>query len=131
MRARLALRVVFATACAAAVVTPPPVFSGAGQSEDAPQPALVRWPDPEPFRIVDDVSRYVTLKPGLPATFAPHPLSFGPFSMDFDNDTRPVDGRQAHFAHVHVEDMRLLGGDVSGRFDGRTATIQLSWPTNR
>ena len=64
--------------------------------------------------------------------FSPSPdtLSLGPFRMDIGSAARMGDRRTAHFAHVHLEDVRVLGGDVSGTFDGRAATIHLSWPTS-
>lgn len=60
---------------------------------------------------------------------SPSPLSLGPFSMDIGSVDTGKDGKIAHFAHVHLENFHVLGGNVSGTFDGRAATLRLSWPT--
>jgi hypothetical protein len=57
------------------------------------------------------------------------PLSFDMGSSDFGKDGFGKDSRHTHYAHVHLDDVHVLGGDVSGTFDGRAATIGLSWPT--
>ena len=60
---------------------------------------------------------------------SPRPLSLGPFSMDIGSSDIGRDGKRAHFAHLHLDDFHPLGGNVSGTFDGRSATVHLSWPT--
>ena len=57
------------------------------------------------------------------------PISVGPFSMDIGSSDVGRDGKRAHFAHLHIDDFHPLGGNVSGTFDGRAATVRLSWPT--
>ncbi len=57
------------------------------------------------------------------------PLSIGPFRMDIGSSIEGRDGKSAHFAHLHLDNVHILGGDVSGTFDGRAATLRLSWPT--
>jgi hypothetical protein len=57
------------------------------------------------------------------------PVSVGPLSMDIGSSDVGRDGKRAHFAHVHIDDFHPLGGNVSGTFDGRAATVRLSWPT--
>lgn len=57
------------------------------------------------------------------------PMSFGPFSMDIGSSDVGRDGKRAHFAHLQIDDFRPLGANVSGTFDGRAATVRLSWPT--
>ena len=57
------------------------------------------------------------------------PISMGPFSMDIGSSDVGRDGKRAHFAHLHIDDFHPLGGNVSGTFDGRAATVRLSWPT--
>src|SRR5271155_2889811 len=56
------------------------------------------------------------------------PVSMGPFSMDIGSSDIGRDGKRAHFAHLHIDDFHPLGGDVSGTFDGRAATLHFSWP---
>ncbi|HWU25968.1 MAG TPA: hypothetical protein VN154_06150 [Rhizomicrobium sp.] len=56
-------------------------------------------------------------------------LSVGPLQFDVGNADTGRDGRPAHFARVHLEGVHLFGGDVSGTFDGRAATIRLTWST--
>ena len=56
-------------------------------------------------------------------------LSIGPIRFDIGSSDRRSDGREAHFAHMHLDGVHLMGGEVSGTFDGRAATIRLSWPT--
>ncbi|HUO92266.1 MAG TPA: hypothetical protein VMU22_05050 [Rhizomicrobium sp.] len=60
-----------------------------------------------------------------------HPLALGPFSMDIGSSDIGRDGKRAHFAHVQFGDFHPLGGNVSGTFDGRAATVRLSWPTGQ
>jgi hypothetical protein len=57
------------------------------------------------------------------------PISVGPLSMDIGSSDVGRDGKRAHFAHLHIDDFHPLGGNVSGTFDGRAATVRLSWPT--
>jgi len=57
------------------------------------------------------------------------PMSVGPFSMDIGSSDIGRDGKRAHFAHLHIDDFHPLGSNVSGTFDGRAATVRLSWPT--
>ena len=57
------------------------------------------------------------------------PVSIGPFSMDIGSSDIGRDGKRAHFAHLQFDDFHPLGGNVSGTFDGRAATVRLSWPT--
>jgi hypothetical protein len=57
------------------------------------------------------------------------PVSVGPLSMDIGSSDIGRDGKRAHFAHIHLEDFHPLGSNVSGTFDGRAATLRLSWPT--
>jgi hypothetical protein len=57
------------------------------------------------------------------------PVSIGPLSMDIGSSDIGRDGKRAHFAHLHIDDFHPLGGNVSGTFDGRAATLHLSWPT--
>jgi len=57
------------------------------------------------------------------------PVSFGPFSMDIGSSDVGRDGKRAHFAHLQIDNFRPLGANVSGTFDGRAATVRLSWPT--
>jgi hypothetical protein len=57
------------------------------------------------------------------------PMSVGPFSMDIGSSDVGRDGKRAHFAHLHLDDFHPLGSNVSGTFDGRAATLRLSWPT--
>ena len=61
---------------------------------------------------------------------ASRPVSLGPFSMDIGSSDIGRDGKRAHFAHVQMDDFHVLGGNVSGTFDGRAATLHLSWPTS-
>jgi hypothetical protein len=56
------------------------------------------------------------------------PISVGPLSMDIGSSDVGRDGKRAHFAHLHIDDFHPLGGNVSGTFDGRAATVRLSWP---
>jgi hypothetical protein len=58
------------------------------------------------------------------------PVSVGPLSMDIGSSDIGHDGKRAHFAHVQMEDFHPLGSNVSGTFDGRAATLRLSWPTS-
>jgi hypothetical protein len=62
---------------------------------------------------------------------AARPLSLGPISLDIGSSDVGRDGKRAHFAHIHMDDFRVLGGNVSGTFDGRAATLHLSWPTGQ
>jgi len=85
---------------------------------------------------VDGDAQPYTLKadPSRDERFAAGGLSLGPFKMDIDSAVEGSavpsrDGRVANFAHVHLDDVRVLGGNVSGTFDGRSATVRLSWPT--
>jgi hypothetical protein len=58
------------------------------------------------------------------------PISFGPLSMDVGHaDIIGRDGKQAHYAHVQLDTVHVLGGNISGNFDGRAATLHLSWHT--
>ena len=57
------------------------------------------------------------------------PIALGPFSMDIGSSDVGRDGKRAHFAHLHIDDFHPLGSNVSGTFDGRAATVRLSWPT--
>lgn len=59
------------------------------------------------------------------------PISMGPFSMDIGSSDIGRDGKRAHFAHLHIDDFHPLGGNLSGTFDGRAATLHLSWPTGQ
>lgn len=56
-------------------------------------------------------------------------LSVGPFHLDIENGEAGRDGKQSHFARLRLDGVSVLGGDVSGTFNGRAATIRLSWPT--
>jgi hypothetical protein len=58
------------------------------------------------------------------------PISLGPISLDIGSSDIGRDGKRAHFAHVQMDDFHVLGGNVSGTFDGRAATLHLSWPTS-
>ena len=62
---------------------------------------------------------------------ASHPVSLGPLSMDIGSSDIGRDGKRAHFAHVQMDDFHVLGGNVSGTFDGRAATLHLIWPTGQ
>lgn len=64
-------------------------------------------------------TRTATSEPSAP-TF----VSFGGVRMDMGND-----GPRKKFAHIELEDAHVLGGNISGTFDGRAATLRLSWPT--
>ena len=57
--------------------------------------------------------------------------SLGPFSMDIGSSDIGRDGKRAHFAHLHLDDFHPLGGNISGTFDGRAATLRLSFPTGQ
>lgn len=57
------------------------------------------------------------------------PVSIGPFSMDIGSSDVGRDGKRAHFAHLQFDDIHPFGGNISGTFDGRAATVKLSWPT--
>ena len=57
------------------------------------------------------------------------PVSVGPLSMDIGSSDMGRDGKRSHFAHVHIDDFHPFGSNVSGTFDGRAATLRLSWPT--
>jgi hypothetical protein len=65
------------------------------------------------------------------AAGASHPITLGPLSMDIGSSDVGRDGKRAHFAHVQMDDFHVLGGNVSGTFDGRAATLHLSWPTGQ
>jgi hypothetical protein len=56
------------------------------------------------------------------------PLSLGPFSMGMSSSEVGRDGKRAHYAELHLDDFHPLGSNVSGSFDGRGATLKLSWP---
>lgn len=53
----------------------------------------------------------------------PNILSVGAFKLALDND-----GVHRHFARVQLEDGHVLGGNISGTFDGRGGALRLSWP---
>jgi hypothetical protein len=65
------------------------------------------------------------------AANAPHAISIGPLSMDIGNSSTARDGKVAHFANVRLNSLHVLGGSISGTFDGRAATLRLSWPTSQ
>jgi hypothetical protein len=56
-------------------------------------------------------------------------MVIGPLSMDVGSSDTGRDGKASHFAHLHLDNVHVLGGDVSGTFDGRAATLRLSWHT--
>jgi hypothetical protein len=56
-------------------------------------------------------------------------VAIGPLRMDVGSSDLGRDGKASHFAHVHLDNVHVLGGDVSGTFDGRAATLRLSWST--
>ena len=56
-------------------------------------------------------------------------VSIGPLHFDIENGEAGRDGKQSHFARLQLDGVRVFGGDVSGTFNGRAATIRLSWPT--
>lgn len=62
-------------------------------------------------------------------------LSLGPFRVEMAGtartDVRLNATRQVQFARFQLEDTHILGGDVSGAFDGRSGMLRLSWPTGR
>lgn len=63
-------------------------------------------------------------------------VALGPLRLELGSEMRERDGlgveaRRAQFAHLRVDGLEVLGGAVSGSFDGRRATLQLSWPTGR
>lgn len=56
-------------------------------------------------------------------------FTLGPVSLDMDSVPRPGDAKPIHFANIRVNDLNVWGGSVSGAFDGRAATLKLSWST--
>ncbi len=91
---------------------------------------LDEWRSPDG----DEQAYRVKADPFRDAQFDRGGFSLGAIRMDIDSTATASadptrDGRVSHFAHVHLENVRLLGGDVSGTFDGRSATLRLSWPT--
>ena len=118
------------------------MFLGAATGAMAQPPAIV-MPEPSFYQhsaahlplsdsnTFEDVSR-ASQNPALARgeiAAGSRPLSLGPFSMDIGSSDLGRDGKRAHFAHVHFDDLHPLGGNVSGTFDGRSATVRLSWPT--
>ena len=62
-------------------------------------------------------------------------LAIGPLRLKIDNSeiARPALAgvtKHAQAAHVQFENVRFFGGNISGAFDGRSATLRLSWPTS-
>jgi hypothetical protein len=106
-----------------AIVIPEPSFVDHGASHMPPA----------------DSSEPPQLGHGAVAPPTGHPrLAFGPFSLDMGNSDFGKgspdlgrDIRHSHFARVHLDDLHVFGGDVSGGFDGRGATVQLHWPTSQ
>ena len=79
---------------------------------------------------VDD-EHLVGSSSGLPGAQFWHQgaMSIGPLRFDIENGEAGRDGKQSHFARLNLDGVRVLGGDISGTFNGRAATIRLSWPT--
>lgn len=75
----------------------------------------------------DDNVDFRTLSlPPQPIVPISHPvLSIGAFQLHLGGDDT-----RAHVAHYDFEGRRVLGGTVTGNFDGRAATIRLRWPTH-
>ena len=127
-----------------------PVFVGlcllAAAGEAAAQPPVIVLPEPSFVQhsaahlpLSDSASFQEVSRDGEARTFArnaqieagaSHPVSLEPFSMDIGSSDIGRDGKRAHFAHVQMDDFHVLGGNVSGTFDGRAATLHLSWPTS-
>ena len=59
----------------------------------------------------------------------PRSLAIGPLKFDAGSVDRGFNGKQSRFARVYLSNVHIFGGGVSGTFDGRAATIRLSWPT--
>jgi hypothetical protein len=107
-----------------AIVLPEPLAVGRGTV----RPVL---PDPNTFQEITQTNAAREMaQRGQIAASAPHALSLGPFSMDVGSaDFVGRDGKRARFAHVQLDGVHILGGNISGNFTGRAATIHLSWPT--
>jgi hypothetical protein len=129
MRAGIVLFGLFLTAATAAMAQPPAII--------LPEPSFYQHStahlplsDNSAFQDVSRAGGSPALERGALAAGS-HPLSLGPFSMDIGSSDIGRDGKRAHFAHVHVEEFHPFGSNVSGTFDGRAATLKLSWPTGQ
>jgi hypothetical protein len=89
--------------------------------------------DNQAMRILAPVNDDRFLEPGSKWTDSPSwrggAIAIGPLSMDVGSSDPGRDGKASHFAHLHLDNVHVLGGDVSGTFDGRAATVRLSWHT--
>ena len=50
----------------------------------------------------------------------------GPFQTEFARQT----GKHANFARFRLNGVTVLGASIAGSVDGRSAHVELSWPTN-
>jgi hypothetical protein len=129
MRAGIVLFGPFLVTATAAMAQPPAIIM--------PEPSYyqhgtARLPlsDESTFQDVSRASENAALMRGALAASG-RPLALGPFSMDIGSSDISRDGKRAHFAHVHVDEFHPFGSNVSGTFDGRAATLKLSWPTGQ
>jgi len=129
MRAGIVLFVPFLVTATAALAQPPAIV--------LPEPSFYQHStahlplsDNSSFQEVSREGENTALTRGALAAGG-HPLALGPFSMDIGSSDIGRDGKRAHFAHVHVDEFHPFGGNVSGTFDGRAATLKLSWPTGQ
>jgi hypothetical protein len=116
------------TACAQVAATPASSLLRALQFDTQVYQRQSVDGEAQPYNLRADPSRDARLADGG--------LSLGPFKMDIDSAVEGSavpsrDGRVARFAHVHLDDVRVMGGNISGTFDGRSATLRLSWPMGR
>ena len=129
MRAGIVLFGLFLTAATAAMAQPPAIV--------LPEPSFYQHStahlplsDNSAYQEVSRASENSALERGALAASG-HQLSIGPFSMGLSSSQVGRDGKRAHYAELHFDDFHPLGGNVSGSFDGRGATLKLSWPTGR
>ena len=107
-----------------AIVLPEPLTGARGASH-------LTLSDPNTFQEITqtNAAREMAERAQMAAS-APHALSLGPFSMDVGSaDFVGRDGKRARFAHIQLDGVHILGGNISGNFTGRAATVHLSWPT--
>jgi hypothetical protein len=58
-------------------------------------------------------------------------LAFGPLRIAVENGDVGPDGRRVRLAGVHLKDVHILGGAVSGTFNGRAAALHLTWSLDK
>lgn len=53
-------------------------------------------------------------------------IKIGPLQTQFERQT----GKHAHFARFELNGVTVFGASVGGSVDGRSAALQLTWPTS-